>query len=332
MLIRMSDKRLWIGMGISLFFLFLLFRKIDYGQLATAFREVDIKYLIAAVLTTFASFYFRALRWEYLLMPLKKCPTATVFSATMIGLMVNGLFPARLGELARTYVLAERENLDKSSVFASVVIDRLTDVLSLLLLLILTLFILDLPDGSIKDRQTLVTGGYVTLLTLLMVVAFLVALKVFKKRSPAVGSRLIKRLPPQLAEKANDLVNSFFQGIGLPPKSEHYLWITGASIAAWAFSIIPVDMVLRSFGINIPISASMFTLVILAFAVMVPATPGYIGTYHYACFAALGVFNVPQGKALGVALVMHAVSFLPVIVIGFVCLWTVGLSLKEFRH
>ena len=65
---------------------------------------------------------------------------------------------------------------------------------------------------------------------------------------------------------------------------------------------------------------------------MVPATPGYIGTYHYACFAALGVFNVPQGKALGVALVMHAVSFLPVIVIGFVCLWTVGLSLKEFRH
>jgi glycosyltransferase 2 family protein len=329
MQLRMSDKRLWVGTGISLFFLFLLFRKIDCGQLVAAFREVDFRYLIVAVLATFASFFFRAVRWKYLLIPLKKCPTATVFSATIIGLMANGLFPARLGELARTYVLAEREKLGKSSVLASVVIDRMADVISLLVLLISTLFFLDLPSGSVKDRQILVVGGCTTLLISLMVIIFLVLLKVGKVNSPAAASRIFERLFPKLTEKVSRVVDSFVHGINLPTKFGHSLAIIGASVAAWVFSIIPVDLVLRSFGISLPIFASMFILVMLAFAVMVPATPGFIGTYHYACFTALGVFNVPQGKALSVALVMHAVGFVPVVIAGFVCLWRTGLSLKE---
>jgi len=328
----MSDKKLWIGTGISLFFLYLLFRKMDFGQLVAAFRNVDLRYLVAAVLASVASFYFRALRWKFLLLPLKKCSTGTVFSATSIGLMVNMLFPARLGELARTYVLAERETLGKSSVLASVVIDRLADVFSLLVLLIATLFLLDFPSGSVMERQALLAGGYTTLVVSILVLGFLVALKTGRIKFPAVGSRSTKWLPPRITEKAGRLVDSFVHGVRLPTKFRHLFAIALSSIAAWTFSLIPVDLVLRSFGILLPISASMFILVMLAFAVMVPATPGYIGTYPYACVTALNVFRIPQGQALSVALVIHAVSFLPVIVAGFVCLWGAGLTLKEFGN
>jgi len=161
MQLRMSDKKLWIGTAISLFFLYLLFRKMDFGQLVAAFRDVDLRYLVAAVLANVASFYFRALPGRFPLFPL---------------------------------------------IWSCVRLDFTAD------------FRLDVHFGHAGLRRD--------------------------------GTR----------------------------------------------------------------------------------DPGYIGTYHYACVTALNVFRIPQGQALSVALVIHAVSFLPVIVAGFVCLWGAGLTLKEFGN
>jgi len=328
----MGDKRLWIGTGISLFFLFLLFSRIDSRQLGAPFLEVDPCYLIATVLAIFLSYCFRALRWKYLLLPLKKCPMATVFLATIIGLMVNGLFPARLGEFVRTHALAEKENLAKGSVFASQVIDRLTDVISLLLLLAATLLVLDLPNSSAKDRQALVAGGCATLAVSLLAVLFLISRKVGIVRLPTPDSRMLRRMPAKPVATGIRILRSFIEGISRPAKSSRALAVIATSILAWVFSVIPVDLVLGSLGISLPIFVSMFILVMLGFAVMVPATPGYVGTFHYACFAALGAYQIPQAKARRVALVLHAASFVPVIVAGFFYLWKDGISLNaEFR-
>jgi uncharacterized membrane protein YbhN (UPF0104 family) len=91
---------------------------------------------------------------------------------------------------------------------------------------------------------------------------------------------------------------------------------------------LPVDLALRSFGIELPVNGVLFILIFLVFAVMVPASPGFVGTYHYACVTALKAFNVQSDKALSVALVIHGISFFPVIVAGFYHLWREKLSLS----
>ncbi len=91
------DKKLWIGIGISVFFLVLLFRKIEFGKLLAALREMDYRYLLPAVFFTFISYYFRAVRWRYLLLPMKKTGMRNLFSSTVVGYMANNLLPARLG-------------------------------------------------------------------------------------------------------------------------------------------------------------------------------------------------------------------------------------------
>jgi uncharacterized protein (TIRG00374 family) len=325
------DKKFWVGTGISLFFLFLLFRKIEIKQLALAFAEIDGKYLALALFCIFVSYFFRALRWKYLLLPLKKCSMATVFPVTIIGLMVNGLLPARIGELARAYLLAEKKNLRKGSVLATLVLDRLADVLCLLVLLLATLYLLDLPDSSGRNREAMIAGGRITLALSFGVVLVLVLVRTGKIPLPHVNSIILRSLPRGMAEEAIRGFHSFVDGIRLPVEPGSAIAIAGSTIIAWVFSVIPVDLLLRSFGISLPLTASMLIVVMLAFAVMVPATPGYVGTFDYACFSALMAYHIPEGKALSMALITHGVSFVPVILAGFYYLWRDGISLKKLE-
>jgi uncharacterized membrane protein YbhN (UPF0104 family) len=114
-------------------------------------------------------------------------------------------------------------------------------------------------------------------------------------------------------------------------KGGHIAAVVASSLVVWLFCIIPVDLVLRGFDIQLPITASMFILVLLVFAVMVPASPGYIGTYHSACFMGLSAFGIMKSTALSIALVLHGIGFFPVIIAGFYYLWKNKISLTELQ-
>jgi uncharacterized membrane protein YbhN (UPF0104 family) len=90
-------------------------------------------------------------------------------------------------------------------------------------------------------------------------------------------------------------------------------------------------LVLRAFGINLPLAGAMLILVFLVFAVMVPASPGFIGTYHAACVYGLKAFDVPLEKAMSIALVMHGINFFPVIIAGFYYLAKDRISFASLR-
>ena len=322
-----GDKKLWIGFGISLFFLVLLFRKIDFAKLVEAFREMDYRYLWLAIVSTFVSYFLRAVRWRYLLLPTKKTALANLFPATIIGYMANNVLPARLGEFVRAYVLGEKEGIGTTPVFASLVVDRLFDGFTVLLILLFTFFTLKLPPGMEHVQHGMVVGGYVTLGIYTVAVAFIIVLKRATMRTLDFTARLLKPFPPKVAEKVIPLLGSFIQGLRLSSRPGELLAIVTVSLAIWATAVWPIDLMLRSFGIVLPLTASMFIMVFLVFAVMVPASPGYVGTYHFACVTALQAFNIASEKALSVALVIHGVNFFPVILAGFYYLWRSNVSL-----
>lgn len=306
----------WLGIGISAFFLFLVFRSIDGAKLMEALRTMDSRFLVPAVAATLLSYYVRAYRWKLLLMEDKQTSMTNLFSATSIGYMANNLLPARIGELVRVYVLGEKEEIDKGTVFASLVLDRLFDGFSVLFILLATLFTLHLPGDDAEIRTALMTGGYVTVAAYLAIVAFLVLLKKKTVTTLHFAALLLKPFSPRLAEKVIPLLGSFIKGVRLSSRPSIFLGLIASSVAIWAFAIWPINLALQSFGINLPLTASLFIMVLLVIAVLVPASPGYIGTYHYACFKALTAFGIGSEKALSVALVIHAINFFPITLIG----------------
>lgn len=323
------DLKLIIGFGISIFFLFFLFRKIDFIQLMTVLKSLDLGYLAAALLLTFSSYSLRAVRWHFLLLPQKKALPWNLLSATMICYMANNLLPARLGEFIRAYVLAEKEKLEPSSVFATLVLDRLFDGFSVLVILVITFFTVKLPAGMEKVQQGLVTGGYVTLALYISVIVFLLFLKRATAPTLKFVAVILSPFPEKLSSAIIPLLGSFISGIRLTSKAKELFAIILTSALIWATATWPVDLLLQAFGIDLPFTASMFILVFLVFAVMVPASPGYIGTYHAACMYGLMAFNVPQELALSVAIVMHSINFFPVIAVGLLCLWKDGISFSS---
>jgi uncharacterized protein (TIRG00374 family) len=325
------DKKLWIGMAISLVFMIFLFRKIDYRQLLEAFRAMDYRYLVPALLSTLISYWFRAVRWRLLLMPLKATRMKNLFPATIIGYMANNLLPARLGEFVRAYTLARSESLTTSGVFASLVIDRLCDGFTVLLILILTMFTVRLPPGMEKVQQTMEFGGYVTFGIYAVVVLFLLAMKRWNRATLRLITALLKPLPERFSVKVVVLLDAFMGGLRLSLHPAALGAVVLTSLMIWATAIWPIDLTLRAFGIVLPAAASLFIMIFLVFAVMVPASPGYVGTYHAACVYGLMAFNIGKEQALSVALVMHAMNFFPVIFLGLWYLWKANLSLKSIQ-
>lgn len=317
----------WLGIAVSAFFLFLTFRAIDGAKLLEALRNLDPRFLVAAVVSTVVSYYVRAYRWKLLLIEDKRTAMTNLFSATSIGYMANNLLPARIGELVRVYVLGEKEDIDKGTVFASLVLDRLFDGFSVLLILVATLFTLRLPGADAEIRPALMMGGYVTVAAYLGILVFLVLLKKNTTRMLRFAAFLLKPFSPRFAEKIIPLLGSFIKGIRLSSRPAVLAGLLGSSFLIWATAIWPIDLALRSFGIVLPLTASLFIMVLLVIAVMVPASPGYIGTYHYACFKALTVFGVSSEKALSVALVLHAINFFPITLLGLYCLLRGRMSL-----
>jgi len=325
------DIKFWIGIAVSIFFLVLLSQKIDFNQLVIALKAVDYRFVLLAIVLTFISYFLRAVRWHYLLIGLKRIRLSSLFSATIIGYMANNLLPARLGEFVRAYLLAQREELETPAVFASLVIDRLFDGFTVLLMLVITLFTLRLPEAMADAGVALRAGGVITFLIYCMVIVFLFLLKRQTMKMLSFLSIMLKPFPQSFTDRLIPLLGSFIAGINLSFKGRHFGAVIVSSIMIWIFALLPVDMILRGFGVNLPITASMFILVLLVFAVMVPASPGFIGTYHYACFKGLSVFDIDASTSVSLALVIHGVGFLPVIFAGFYYLWRDRVSLRVFQ-
>lgn len=325
------DLKFLLGIGVSLFFLVILFRQIDFQQLLAAFRTVDYRYLSAAVALTLFSYSFRAVRWHYLILPLKKAAPRHLLAATIICYMGNNLLPARLGEFLRAMVLAEKEQLEVSAVFATLVIDRLFDGFTVLLILVFTFFTVQLPPGMASVQQGLVTGGYVTLALYVAIIVFLTVLKRATTRTIHLLGVVLRPFPRGISERVIPLLGSFISGIRLPSRPGELGALLVSSLIIWGTAAWPIDLVLKAFSIHLPFTASLFILVFLVFAVMVPASPGYVGTYHAACMYGLMAFALPKEQALSVALVVHAISYFPVIFFGFYFLWREKLSFAALR-
>ncbi len=324
--------KLWTGIGISAFFLYILFRKINFSQLLDAFAEMDYRFLFPAVVSTLAGYYVRAVRWKYLLKPLKNTDMKNLFPATVIGYMANNLLPARLGELVRAYVLGEKEQMEKSAVFATLVLDRLFDGFTVLILLALTLLWLRLPEGMAGAQKSLEYGGAATLGFYLLVIIFLVVLKLYSAWANLFLERLLKPFPDRFGKKILSLAGSFVEGIRFSSKPLDVVAVFATSLLMWALSVWTVDLALRAFGIVLPITAAMFILILLVFAVMVPASPGFVGTYHAACVYGLMAFNLPREKALSVALTAHAINFFPVTILGLYYVMRDKISLRDVEE
>ncbi|MBE9535740.1 MAG: flippase-like domain-containing protein [Proteobacteria bacterium] len=319
--------KVWAGIAISFFFIWLAFRKVDYAELGSVFSRADYRYILPAAAITLFQFFLRAARWGHLVEPIKKVKIASLFSATSIGFMGNNILPARIGEFLRSYAIAKKEDISISASFATIIVERILDTFTLVLFMLYLLYALSLPPEYSDLESTIRKVGGVSALLFFAALTMLFYFKKHKDIFKKILDKIIVPFSQSIAGKVADLVDAFASGLSVVSAGKHLLPISLYSLCVWVLSAVPISLVLLSFGYSYPFAVSVFILVIIAIAVAIPSSPGYIGTFHYACATALGLFNIPEEEALSVAITLHAINFFPITLVGLFYLWKDKLSL-----
>jgi len=301
---------------------------VDASEMLRALGEADYLYLLPALATVILGLVLRSWRWRYLLAPVSRTGTGLLFTSLSIGYMANTFMPAHLGEFVRTWHCARRTGIAPGSIFATIVVERLIDVVSLLLLLGLALLLFPFPTWV---RHS----GAVMLALVAGLSVLLLLLKKFKNASLAACERLLRILPGASAARVRGLLEGFICGVSPLQRRGHYPVVAALSLLIWASYALTYQLLFHAFGFvsryRLPWSAALVAMVITTISVVVPSSPGYVGSFHFLCQLSLGLFRVPKGPALSYAFILHAVSVYPLFFLGLVFLAREKLSLAALR-
>jgi uncharacterized protein (TIRG00374 family) len=315
-----------LGILVSAIFVYLTFRKVDVSGMYDAFMGADCWILSLAGLVMFGGHYFRALRWGYLLSPIKRLDLGSLFSSLMIGYAANVVLPAHLGEFLRSYVLGRKGHVSASSALATIVVERIIDVLSLLALTYGTILLLPVP-------RWLSRGGHIIFVASVGVLVFILGCKIFWVQIRRIFEVRLNKYSHVLQSKIRHVVEGFLSGIVPLRRRLDYFLVLKDSVLIWLCYGLFFHLCLVAFGFfrsyDLPWYSSLVLLIATTIGIMIPSSPGYIGTYHYLCQLALGYFGVPPGPALSFALIVHGLSVLPPVLVGLILANREGLKIFD---
>lgn len=320
--------RLVLGLLVSLGFLWLVFRKIDLADMLASLARVRWFLMVPALALFLASFLLRAVRWRVLLAPVAQVSYESSFKAIMVGFMGNSVFPARMGEFMRAFMLVRHEPIGFETAFATIVVERLFDGYMLLVFLLAALLLAPLGGSGGSLLRTGIVGALVLYTTVLLGVVML-----HKKREATLSllRRILGRIPGHL--KVITSVERFAAGLSMFDSARVLGNVAAWTLVVWLASMVVVHPVIAAFplGVSLPWYAPYVITPIVALGVLIPSAPGYAGPYHAACVAAVMLMapSADPHATRAFAIVLHALNMLPIIAIGLVIVWMEGLSLRE---
>ena len=320
--------RLALGILVSLVCVWWAMREVRPNEVWNALRQADYRGFFAVMVFTLIGFWIRAYRWRWLLSTPRPIGLDGLYSATMIGFMANNLLPFRLGEFVRAWALARREKLSKTTVFATVVVERVVDMITLLAIFGISLLLHPISATSEAGRLTragavVLVAACVGLTTVLVVI----------ERSPLLMRALLTRVsawfPERVGSRAAGALGHFVAGLALFRDLPRILWVFVLSFAMFGAFAFCLQIGMWALRIQVPWYGGLLMLVITAIGIMVPAAPGYIGTMNLACVAGLALFSVGKELAVPFSWFYWAGQWLPVSVVGLYYLKREGLSLRS---
>lgn len=328
---RGRTGRLWLGGILGLALLAFFLRGVRWSELASAFAGARKLDLLLVVLATFVTYLARAWRWGDLLAPLAPVPFRHLFSATAVGFM-SGLVVPRAGEILRPYLVGRRHGIRTSAAFASIILERLFDLITVVALFGLYLYALPAPEQQTRGPLlgVLRAGGALAGLAALAVTVVLAIFHAHADRAMRLVDRLLAVLPERLARPISDATRAFSAGLAvLQAPLPHLLKVGAQSVLVWLSIAASIHFNNRAFGLALPFHATFLILGFLTVGVAVP-TPGMVGGFHESYRIAMTqAFGAAPDATVAAGLALHALTNLPVLLIGLLCLPGEGLTVAR---
>jgi uncharacterized protein (TIRG00374 family) len=318
-------KKVIAGLALSALLVWLSIRGIEFRGVMDGFRTIRCGYLLPAVAAMFLMQLLRSIRWGVILRPIEKVDQLSLFSVTSVGFLAIIAIPARLGELARPYLITKKSHIPMSSALGTIFVERVLDSLTVLIIAVVALFFTALPPW-------LVRSSVLFLLVTLGLFAVMVRIMVRREATLRILAPLIGRLPARYAGTVNRMIDHFIEGFRIVVDPALLLLVSFLSIVIWLVDVLAIYLLFLAFGLHLPVAAAFVLMIILIIGIAIPTAPGFIGNWHYFCILGLGLFGIPKTDALTFAIIYHALSIGIVILLGLIFLPFNRFSVSALRR
>ncbi len=327
-------RNLIISLIFGGLFIWVAVAGVDFEILGQALATMDYGPLVPFVLLIGVYHALRVWRWSLILGPTYHVPFRRLFSINMVGFMAINLLPARLGEVARPYLLLEKEDIPLGAGLSSVLVERMLDFLTMLLFLAVVVFLVDLPTTTVTVRgetyDIVAVVQQVFLVAALPAVGGLVGLLLFEPWMYRLLHATVGRLFPGLAARGEAFFRSFMDNLR-PLKNPRVLLVQVAlTLVIWSITPTTEWLMFRVFHLNsLGVGAALTVVATLLVGMLIPAPPGFAGNFEAFTMAGLAVYGVTGGVALGYALVLHWSQFLLIFLTGMFFLYKDEISFRS---
>jgi uncharacterized protein (TIRG00374 family) len=313
--------------------LLLFLHNVNFGSMLSDIAHARPEWLVVSFASMFVNMAVRAWRWQYLLEPLTETTFGNAFRATAVGIAANSLLPARAGELIRPYFLSRHEPVSATGAFATIILERLLDVVTVLVLL--AWFVLVDGDRTLANPGAFAAVKWAGLTAGAGTAVILVVLFVMAGNAAMLGQRLERLesvLPSALAGLLARIVEKFASGLAAVRKPGRLLVALALSFPLWLSIALGIWAVAVAFGFAVPFTGTFLLIGLLSLGVAIP-TPGGIGGFHEAFrLGTTMFFGAPDDAAVGAAIVLHALSVVPALLLGLLFAAQAGLNLSRMRQ
>ncbi len=360
----MNIRRIALGIVVSVVCLYFVVRGVDWGKVWVHLSQVNIPLFLVAMLLMLVAYFLMTWRWQHLLAPLelpgvdgtkddqseKLNPQSAIrnpqpgllplYAKVLTGYFFNAFFPARAGDVVRAYLLGRETGLRKTTVLATIVIEKAFDGVALLLMLLLSLVLLPSATseasgtGGVAPDQLAWAAGA----GLVIAIGGLVLFYRYSDHLARLVERIFDRLPlPRRLEKLIvRLIETFASGMHVFKNPRPLIYAASISLLVWVVVALMFLTALMSFQSPFPVQLTglagiMFMTALVNLGLLVPALPGNVGTYELLCVAAMAVFNVDKQLAVAFALIFHVGQLVVTLIVGAIAFWTQNLSFSEIR-
>ena len=334
--------RFWLAIGVSVVFLGIFLSRLDLRETWELMGEANYFLLVPAVVVYFGSVYFRTLRWQYLMAPVKRLSVSRLYPVVVVGYMANNILPVRLGEVVRAYYVGEREKVSKVSALATIAVERVFDGLTLLFFAaVVGLF---LPIVGLLQGLADEAGVPWILLAMAMSMPF-VGVFVFMIAAAASPAWFVAlagqddgpaaRPRPGPGEGAGQRIHRR-ACVMKDPRRLALVFIL--SLPVWLAEALMYYIVAFSFDLDKSFGAAELAGVILLvtavsnLATAIPAAGGGVGAFEVAAATTLTLLGAEASAAGAYTIVVHAALLIPVTLLGFVFLWSEKVSFGQLAR
>jgi uncharacterized protein (TIRG00374 family) len=321
----LKKKQLW-GSIIALLLLGYCVKDNRLSDVRNMLERTDLYYLLLAVLLQFMFIICKAVRWRTIVEPMKKIKWTRVIPLFSAGQAINIVMPALTGQVGRLLLFSRKEELSKTYVFSTIVLEVVFDAIGLLT------FIMILSAASMAFPARYRTIAVIIAVATVIIFVLLYLILLNENRIGAFCRRLFRGRWPGFYITLKKFVRSFTRGLKMLRSTQYFFRTLGFSILGWLSQMMVIYSLFCAFGFKLPLISATLLMVINTIALMIPITPGNAGTFELAVVAPLLAFKIAKSDAVLYALALHIIDLVPIFIMGYLFFYTEKMTLKQIKE